>query len=127
MQLLSSTRRRFPLCTLRVGRPLLLTHPQPRPFFLHACATRATPKSMVLLPPTRLRPHPRRRHRHHHLRPLPLGPLLRAAHGLSHHRLHRILHSRMTCGTTLFGSGPIFARPPEAGGGCPNPRPFLIT
>jgi hypothetical protein len=119
----SSTRRRFPLCILRVVPPLLRTHPLPRLFSLHACATRATPKSTVLLPPTRLLHRP---HQRHHLHPL-LGPPLRAGHGLSQHRHHRILHSPMTCGITLFGSGPIFARPPEAGGGRLNPRLFLIT
>lgn len=123
----SLTRRCFPLCTLRVVPPLLRSHLLPRPFFLHACAMRATLKSMVLLPPTRLRPQPLRLHRRHHLHPLLLGAPLRAAHGLSQHRRHRTLHSPMTCGTTLFGSGPIFARPPEAGGGLLNPRPFLIT
>jgi hypothetical protein len=52
----------------------------------------------------------------------------RAAHVLfRHRRRHRILHSPMTCGTTLFGSGPIFARPLEAGGGHLNLRPFLTT
>ena len=81
---------------------------------------------MVQLPPTRHRPHPLRIRRRHRL-PLLLDPPLRAARGLSHHRHHRTLHSRMTCGTILFGSGPIFARPPEEGGGCPNLRPFLIT
>src|SRR6267154_5560147 len=126
MQHPSSTRRPFPLCTLRVVRPLLRTHLLPRLFFLHAFATPATPKSMELLPPTRLRPQPHRLHRRHHLHPLLLAPPLRAAHRLSQHRRHRTLHSPMTCGTTLFGSGPIFARPPEAGGGRLNPRPFLI-
>ena len=124
----SSTRRRFRSCILRVVRPLLPTHLLPRLFFLHACATRVTPKYTVLLPPT-----PRQR-RLHLLRrfPLPnlkfLGPLARAAHVLFHcHRRHRILRSPMTCEITLFGSGPIFARPPEEEGGRLNPRPFLIT
>ena len=122
----SSTRRHFRLCTLRVVRQLLPMRPLPRPFFLHACATRATPKSMVLPPPTRLQPHPHRRYQHPSL--LFLGPLARVAHVLFHcHRRHRILHFPMTCGIILFGSGPIFARPPEEGGGCLNPRPFLIT
>lgn len=121
------TRRRFPLCTPRVAHPLLHTHLLPRLFFLHACAMRATPKSMVLLPPTRLRPQLPQLHRRCHLHPLLLDPLLRAAHGLSQHRHRRTLHSPMTCGTTLFGSGPIFARPPEAEGGLLNRRPFLIT
>lgn len=122
----SSTRRHFRLCTLRVVRPLLPMHPLPRPFFLHACATRATPKSMVLPPPTRLRPH--LHHRYQHPSPLLLGPLARVAHVLFHcHLRHRILRSPMTCGIILFGSGPIFARPPEEGGGRLNPRLFLIT
>ena len=82
---------------------------------------------MVLLPPTRHHPHPPRVHRRHHLHPLLVGPPLRAAHGLSQRRRRRTLHSPMTCGTTLFGSGPIFARPPEAGGGHLNPHPFPIT
>jgi hypothetical protein len=84
-------------------------------------------KSMVLLPLTRLPLLLRRLHRRQHLHPLFLDPPLRADRRLSHHRHHRILHSPMTCATTLFGSGPIFARPPEAGGGHLNRRPFLIT
>jgi hypothetical protein len=121
-----STQRPFPLCTPRVVRPLLRMHLPPRLFFLHACVTRATLKSTVLLPSARCRPHPRL-HLAHHSPALLLGPSLRAAHGLSYHRHHRTLHSPMTCGTTLFESGPIFARPPEAGGGHRNSHPFLIT
>ena len=122
----SLTRRCFPLCTLRVVPQLLHSHLLPRLFFLHACAMRAMLKSTVIPPPTRLRPQPPRLHRRHHLHP-PLAAPLHAAHGQSQHHHHRTLHSLMTCGTTLFGSGPIFARPPEAGGGLLNPRPFPIT
>ena len=49
-----STRRRFRLCTPRVVRLSLLMRPLPRLFLLHACAMRATPKSTVLPPVTRL-------------------------------------------------------------------------
>jgi hypothetical protein len=45
-----STRPHFPLCTLYMPRPLLRMHLLPRLFFLHACATRATLKSMALVP-----------------------------------------------------------------------------
>jgi hypothetical protein len=124
----SSTRRCFRLCIPRVVRPLLPTHLLPRLFFPHACATRVTLKYTVLLPPTlrRLRLRLLRRFQHPNLKFL--GPLARAAHVLfrCHHR-HRILRSPMTCEITLFGSGPIFARPPEEEGGLPSPRPFLIT
>lgn len=123
-----STRRRFRLCTPRVVRLSLLMRPPPRLFLLHACAMRATPKSTVLPPVTRLHHRPRHVRRDLHLHPLLLGPLPRAAHVLSHrYRRLRILRSPMTCGTTLFGSGPIFARPPEGEGGRLSHRPFLIT
>lgn len=123
----SSTRRRFRLCILRVVRPLLPTHLLPRLFFLHACVTRAMPKYTVLRPPIRRQLRPRLLHRYQHPNPKFLGPLARAAHVLFHsRRRHRILRSPMTCGITLFGSGPTFARPPEEEGGRPNPRPFLI-
>jgi len=124
----SLTRRCFRLCILPVVRPLLPTHLLPPLFFLHACATRVTPKYTALLPPTprHLRLRLLRRFQHPNLKFL--GPLARAAHVLFHcHRRHRILRSPMTCEITLFGSGPIFARPPEEEGGRLNPRPFLIT
>lgn len=122
----SSTRRCSPLCTLPVARPLLRMHLLHHLFFLHACATGAMLKYMVPPQPTRLRPHAPRPHRGYHLLLL-LAPLLHAAHGLSHHRHHRTLHSPMTCGITLFGFGPIFARPLEAGDGRRSPPLFLIT
>jgi len=123
----SSTRRRFRLCILRVVHLSPPMPPRPRPFFLHAYAMRATPRFTVLPRATRLPHRPRLVHRHPHQYQHLLGPMARAAHVLSHRRRrHRILRSPMTCGITLFGSGPIFARPPEEGGGCPNLRPFLI-
>jgi hypothetical protein len=125
IQLPFSTRPHFPLCTLRVVRPLLRMRHRPRLFLLRACATRVTLKYMALRPPTRLR-RPCLRRRHQLLQTL-LDPPPRAAHGLSQRRRHRTLHSPMTCETTPFGSGPIFARPPEAEGGHLNPLPFLIT
>jgi hypothetical protein len=125
---LSSTRRPFHLCILRVVHPSLLMRPLPRLFFLHACAMRVTPKSTALPRVTRLHHRPRHLRRFQHLHPLLVGPLPRAAHVLSHCHLHlRILRSPMTCGITLFGSGPIFARPPEGEGGRLSRRLFLIT
>ena len=73
----------LPFVYPRVARPSLRTHLLPRLFFLHACATRATLKPMVLLPPTHLRPHVPRLHRRRHLHPPLLGPPLHTAHGLS--------------------------------------------
>ena len=127
-QHLSSTRRPFHLCTLRVVHPSLPMRPLPRLFFLHACAMHVTPKSTVLPPVTPRHHRPRHLRRYQHLHPLLLGPLPRAVHALSHCHLRlRILRSPMTCGITLFGSGPIFARLPEGEGGRLSRRPFLIT
>lgn len=109
----------FPSCTLHAVHPSPRTRHQLPLSYPHAFVTRATPKS------TAIPPHARRR--------LPLAPRCRshyrlaedlplhADHALSLHRHHhRILHFRMTCAVTLFGSVPISAKRPAEAGGCPN-------
>jgi len=116
-----STRHPCPSSIPRAVRRSPRTRRQHPPFSPRAFVTIAMPKSTAIL----LRAHRR----------LPLAPRCRppyrfvqdldlhAVPALSQlpHR-HRILHSRMTCATTLFGSVPISAKLRAEAGGRPNPH-----
>lgn len=116
----------FPSSTHHAVRLSPRTRHQPLRSYPHAFVTRAMPKSTAtpLHARRRLPLAPRCQFPYQLVEDLPLHAVL--ALSLPHHR-HRILHFRMTCAVTLFGSVPISAKRPVEEGGCPNLHRSLIT